>query len=164
MKALHHVNGLADNRTDIVRAQVYRIAADICMIKDELHRVSLRIDDLLAAFKGCEARGPQEPKTASAQIREIMQSVAQRYYGVTVADLVSQIRTAKIVRPRQIAMYLARTYSRLPLPEIGHQFGGRDHTTVLHAVRKIEVLIEAVPALAAEIAEIRKELGEGQQQ
>ncbi|MCB8838407.1 chromosomal replication initiator protein DnaA [Aurantimonas sp. VKM B-3413] len=71
------------------------------------------------------------------RIEDILKFVS-RHYNVTRTDLLSARRTKTIVRPRQIAMYLAKTMTPRSLPEIGRRFGGRDHTTVLHAVRKIE--------------------------
>ena len=59
------------------------------------------------------------------------------FYKIKVADMYSKKRPASIARPRQIAMYLAKEMTQKSLPEIGELFGGRDHTTVLHAVRKI---------------------------
>ena len=81
---------------------------------------------------------PQEPKRVKI---EDIQRVVARQYNVSRADLLSSRRTANVVRPRQIAMYLAKTLTLRSLPEIGRRFGGRDHTTVLHAVRKIEGLV-----------------------
>ena len=72
--------------------------------------------------------------------------------------LLSDRRTASIVRPRQIAMWLVHKHTALSLPQIGRKFGGRDHTTVLHAVRKIEHLRSEDAALAATIAELEAEI------
>ena len=58
-----------------------------------------------------------------------------------VSDLHSRQRTRRVVRPRQIAMALAKELTSMSLPEIGDAFGGRDHTTVLHAQRKVEELV-----------------------
>ncbi|MDV7202165.1 chromosomal replication initiator protein DnaA [Roseovarius sp. 10] len=63
------------------------------------------------------------------------------YYKVRPADLMSPNRARNIVRPRQMAMYLCKKYTTRSLPEIGRKFGGRDHTTILHGVRKIEELM-----------------------
>ena len=76
------------------------------------------------------------------------------------ADLLSSRRTANVVRPRQVAMYLAKTLTLRSLPEIGRRFGGRDHTTVLHAVRKIENLVNTDNALAEEIELLKRQLQE----
>jgi chromosomal replication initiator protein len=98
---------------------------------------------------------PQEPKRI--RIEEIQRMVA-RQYNVSRADLLSSRRTANVVRPRQVAMYLAKTLTLRSLPEIGRRFGGRDHTTVLHAVRKIENLVHSDTALAEEIELLKRQL------
>jgi chromosomal replication initiator protein len=100
---------------------------------------------------------PQEPKRV--KIEEIQRIVA-RQYNVSRADLLSSRRTANVVRPRQVAMYLAKTLTLRSLPEIGRRFGGRDHTTVLHAVRKIENLVHNDTALAEEIELLKRQLQE----
>ncbi len=69
-------------------------------------------------------------------VENIQKTVAD-YYKIKIADMYSKKRPASIARPRQIAMYLAKELTQKSLPEIGELFGGRDHTTVLHAVRKI---------------------------
>jgi chromosomal replication initiator protein len=69
-------------------------------------------------------------------VENIQKTVAD-FYKIKVADMYSKKRPASIARPRQIAMYLAKEMTQKSLPEIGELFGGRDHTTVLHAVRKI---------------------------
>jgi chromosomal replication initiator protein len=98
---------------------------------------------------------PQEPKRI--KIEEIQRVVA-RQYNVSRADLLSSRRTANVVRPRQVAMYLAKLLTLRSLPEIGRRFGGRDHTTVLHAVRKIENLVNTDSALAEEIEILKRQL------
>ena len=74
-------------------------------------------------------------------IENIQKTVAQ-YYKVRVADLTSKRRNRSIARPRQVAMSLAKELTNHSLPEIGDAFGGRDHTTVLHATRKVAELRE----------------------
>jgi chromosomal replication initiator protein len=91
---------------------------------------------------------------------EDIQRIVARHYNVSRSDLLSSRRTANVVRPRQIAMYLAKTLTLRSLPEIGRRFGGRDHTTVLHAVRKIEGLIGSDNALATEIESLKGQLQE----
>jgi chromosomal replication initiator protein len=100
---------------------------------------------------------PQEPKRVKI---EDIQRVVARQYNVSRADLLSSRRTANVVRPRQVAMYLAKTLTLRSLPEIGRRFGGRDHTTVLHAVRKIENLVNTDGALAEEIELLKRQLQE----
>lgn len=100
---------------------------------------------------------PQEPKRVKI---EDIQRVVARQYNVSRSDLLSSRRTANVVRPRQIAMYLAKTLTLRSLPEIGRRFGGRDHTTVLHAVRKIENLVGNDTVLAEEIEVLKRMLQE----
>ncbi|WP_224405836.1 chromosomal replication initiator protein DnaA [Afifella sp. IM 167] len=97
--------------------------------------------------------GDREPK----RIRiEDIQKIVARHYNVSRQDLVSARRTRTVVKPRQIAMYLAKTMTPRSFPEIGKRFGGRDHTTVLHAVRKIEGLVGADQKLSDEIELLRR--------
>lgn len=98
---------------------------------------------------------PQEPKRVKI---EDIQRVVARQYNVSRSDLLSSRRTANVVRPRQVAMYLAKTLTLRSLPEIGRRFGGRDHTTVLHAVRKIENLLGNDTALADEVDALKRQL------
>jgi chromosomal replication initiator protein len=98
---------------------------------------------------------PAEPKRVRI---EDIQRVVARQYNVSRADLLSSRRTANVVRPRQVAMYLAKVLTLRSLPEIGRRFGGRDHTTVLHAVRKIENLAGNDSAFAEEIEVLKRQL------
>lgn len=107
-----------------------------------------RVDELLAHLVGAG-----EPKRV--RIEDIQRIVA-RHYNVSRQELVSNRRTRVIVKPRQIAMYLSKTMTPRSFPEIGRRFGGRDHTTVLHAVRKIEELISTDQKLGHEIELLRR--------
>ena len=99
----------------------------------------------------------RDPKRV--KIEEIQKLVAG-HYSVSRADILSSRRTAVVVRPRQIAMYLSKVLTLRSLPEIGRRFGGRDHTTVLHAVRKIEALAATDKTLSEEIELLRRMLQE----
>ena len=87
---------------------------------------------------------------------EDIQKVVARQFNVARNDLLSNRRTRQIVRPRQIAMYLSKTMTPRSLPEIGRRFGGRDHTTVLHAVRKVEELLSQDSKLAQEVELLKR--------
>ena len=87
---------------------------------------------------------------------EDIQRIVARQFNVTKNDLLSSRRTRVIVRPRQIAMYLAKMMTPRSLPEIGRRFGGRDHTTVLHAVRKIEELSSKDQQMAHEVELLKR--------
>ena len=91
---------------------------------------------------------------------EDIQRVVAKHYNVSRQELVSNRRTRVIVKPRQIAMYLSKTLTPRSFPEIGRRFGGRDHTTVLHAVRKIEDLISGDTKLSHEIELLKRLINE----
>jgi len=90
-------------------------------------------------------------------IENIQKAVAD-FYQLRVTDLLSKRRTRSIARPRQMAMFLAKSLTEHSLPEIGSAFGGRDHTTVLHACRKIDSLCETDGRLREERARLTREL------
>jgi chromosomal replication initiator protein len=75
-------------------------------------------------------------------IEDIQKTVAE-HFNIRMADMHSARRARAIARPRQIAMYLSKQLTTRSLPEIGRKFGGRDHTTVMHAVKKVEELRQA---------------------
>jgi chromosomal replication initiator protein len=99
----------------------------------------------------------REPKRV--KIEDIQKLVASRY-NVSRSDILSERRTAAVVRPRQIAMYLSKVLTLRSLPEIGRRFGGRDHTTVLHAVRKIEKALGEDNTLSDEVELLKRMLQE----
>ena len=90
-------------------------------------------------------------------VDEIQRAVAE-HYGLKKEDLLSERRTRSIARPRQAAMYLAKQLTTRSYPDIGRRFGGRDHTTVLHAVRRIEELKAIDPALAQDVEALTRKL------
>lgn len=86
--------------------------------------------------------------------------VVQNRYALTKDEITSERRSVWIARPRQMAMALAREFTRASLPRIGNAFGGKDHTTVLHAVRRVRVLEESSPKVKDEMAYFRAKLRE----
>ena len=91
------------------------------------------------------------------KIEDILK-VISRHYGISRGDILSQRRHRSVVWPRQIGMYLAKQLTSRSLPEIGRRFGNRDHTTVLHAIRKIDDKIAGDSRLKDEIEELKKQL------
>jgi len=91
---------------------------------------------------------------------EFIQKTVADFYKMKIADMYSKRRPANIALPRQIAMYLAKGLTQKSLPEIGELFGGRDHTTVLHAVRKITELRQHRPDLNHQIHVLEQTLRE----
>jgi chromosomal replication initiator protein len=94
-------------------------------------------------------------------IDEIQKRVAE-HYNIRSADMHSARRAREIARPRQVAMYLCKMLTPRSLPEIGKKFGGRDHTTVIHAIRRIESLSVADKALAEDIVILTRLLQTGE--
>jgi chromosomal replication initiator protein len=90
-------------------------------------------------------------------IDEIQKRVAE-HFNIKMAEMTSSRRARIVARPRQVAMYLAKDLTSRSLPEIGRKFGGRDHTTVMHAVRKIGELIASDRALAEDVELLRRML------
>jgi Bacterial dnaA protein helix-turn-helix len=100
------------------------------------------------------------PTISMGRIEAIQRATLTEFKRIRLVDLKAPRRTAVIVRARQIAMYLAKELTSMSLPEIGRRFGGRDHTTVMHAHRKIGALIEVDAALAAQVDRIKTVLPE----
>ncbi|MEQ8391047.1 MAG: chromosomal replication initiator protein DnaA [Thalassospira sp.] len=90
-------------------------------------------------------------------IEEIQKRVAE-HFNIKVSDMHSARRARAVARPRQVAMYLSKQLTTHSLPEIGRKYGGRDHTTVMHAVRKIEELHSTDPSLSEDIDLLRRML------
>ena len=90
-------------------------------------------------------------------IEEIQKAVVE-HYGIRMADMTSARRSRAVARPRQVAMYLAKQLTPRSLPEIGKKFGGRDHTTVMHAVRQIERLAGEDRTMAEDLDQLKRKL------
>ena len=90
-----------------------------------------------------------------ATVEDIQRKVAE-HYNIRLADMIGPKRPRAIARPRQVAMYLAKQLTTRSLPEIGRRFGGRDHTTIIHGVRKIEELMQTDRQLAEDLALLRR--------
>ncbi|HWA61777.1 MAG TPA: chromosomal replication initiator protein DnaA [Caulobacteraceae bacterium] len=123
---------LADRFTDSVRELEGALNTLVARAGEGVCRVGL---DQAQAILGPHLRGGEKRIT----IDDIQKACAE-YYGMKQADLISERRNRSIARPRQAAMWLAKQLTTRSLPDIGRRFGGRDHTTVLHAVRRIEAL------------------------
>ena len=91
-------------------------------------------------------------------IEEIQKKVAE-HFNTRLSDMSSARRARAVARPRQVAMYLSKQLTSRSLPEIGRKFGGRDHTTVMHAVSRIESLINSDSAIADDLELLKRMLG-----
>jgi chromosomal replication initiator protein len=108
------------------------------------------------AFLGPHLRGGEKRVT----VDDIQKATAEQF-GLKQADLISERRTRSVARPRQAAMWLAKQLTTRSLPDIGRRFGGRDHTTVLHAVRRIEALRQTDSQLARDLETLTRKLRGG---
>lgn len=126
---------------------------------------------IIRLYATCHYTGaPITVETAELTIKDLIQGgepkqrikvddilrVVSRHYGVSRGDLLSQRRHRSVVWPRQIGMYLAKRLTSRSLPEIGRRFGNRDHTTVLHAIRKIDKLLENNMPLKDELEDLMR--------
>jgi Bacterial dnaA protein helix-turn-helix len=99
---------------------------------------------------------PSKGKRALS-VLDIQRAVAN-HFEISLTEMLADRRTQPLTRIRQMAMYLSKTLTVRSLPEIGRRFGGRDHTTVLHAVSRVERFIAEDEAFAAHVAEIKAKL------
>ena len=154
------------------KAERARIAVPDKVLEFLAHRISSNVRELEGALTRIAAHASlvgQEITIDSAaellsdllrassrqiSIDEIQKQVAA-HYDVRVAEMFSARRARNIARPRQVAMYLAKTLTSLSYPEIGRRFGGRDHTTVMHAVRSIECLINTDDSINEDVQLLR---------
>ncbi|MCB1884858.1 MAG: chromosomal replication initiator protein DnaA [Geminicoccaceae bacterium] len=90
-------------------------------------------------------------------VEEIQRAVVE-HYQLKLADMASSRRSRVVARPRQVGMYLAKQLTPRSLPEIGKKFGGRDHTTVMHAIKQVEKLVREDPAFADDVEQVRRRL------
>ena len=141
---------LADRFTDSVRELEGALNTLVARVGGEIARLSLD-----------EAQAILRPNLSCTEKRvtvdQIQKAVAE-HYGLKQADMISERRARAVARPRQAAMWIAKQITTRSLPDIGRRFGGRDHTTVLHAVRRIEALKADDPVLARDLDTLLRKL------
>ena len=141
---LSYIAGQIDSNIRELEGALVRVQAFATMQNREI-TTSLAADALKSMIKGAEKE---------LTISKIQEDVA-RYYQITVDDLKGRRRVKAIVTPRQIAMYLSRELTDNSFPKIGDEFGGKDHTTVLHAHEKIKNLLNEDPKMKKEVNELK---------
>ncbi len=164
-------------RLGILQAKSEQLAADIPpkVLEFLAHKITSNVRELEGALNRIVAHGTLVGRSISLEttqevlhdllrannrrvtIEEIQKRVAQ-HFNVRVADMHSARRARAVARPRQVAMYLAKQLTARSLPEIGRKFGGRDHTTVMHAVKKIEELQATDNSFAEDVDLLRRML------
>ena len=167
--------GILQTKTDAFRAQYAGLCIEPGVLEFLAHRITSNVRVLegalqrLFAFASLVGRKIDMELTQDCladilrasdrklSIEDIQRRVAE-HYNIKLADLVGQKRVRTIARPRQVAMYLAKQMTTRSLPEIGRRFGGRDHTTIMHGVRKIEELCADDHGLAEDVQLLRRAL------
>jgi len=167
--------GILQEKAEAMRMTAPEVALDTKVLEFLAHRISSNVRVLegaltrLFAFAALVGRDinldmTQECladllRTAERKVTidDIKRKVCD-HYNLRMTDLVSARRARAVARPRQVAMFLAKTLTQKSLPEIGRGFGGRDHTTAIHAVRKIEQLRETDGQLSEDIELLRRML------
>lgn len=161
------------NQIETYKASRARINAAGAKHAAKLAAIQAEVDRL-EQIKACEraiAAFPPKPEppplpaplvpipTADLRLHVLtIQGVVAERFGLTRHDLTGPRRTMNIVRPRQIAMYLAKTMTPRSFPEIGRRFGNRDHTTVLHAANIVRRRMQENPDVAKVVEELRAEI------
>jgi len=133
-----------------------RIDANVRQLHGALTRV-LAHASLMARPLSSELIAEVIPRSRSLQatsVEEIQQRVAERF-GISRAELVGSSRAATPLRARQVAIFLTRELTDLSLPQIGRLYGGRDHSTVLNSLRRVEAGLGEDPELAERVQELR---------
>lgn len=116
-----------------------------------INRIDINIETAATALRSLQNEAVRNGITISK-----IQEIVAQYYQLRVADITGKKRTKNIVMPRQIAMFLSREMTNSSLPKIGREFGGKDHTTVIHAYEKINHDLNEDPELRKEISDLKK--------
>lgn len=158
-----------------IKAESARVPVPTAVLEFLAHKISTNIRELEGALNRVVAHGQligREITVEMAQdvlhdllrqadrkvtVDEIQQRVAA-HYNIKLAEMSSPRRARSVARPRQVAMYLAKQLTTLSLPQIGKRFGNRDHTTVMHAVRKIEELKISDLSIAEDVEMLKRQL------
>jgi len=144
--ANHIKNNIRELEGAITRIMAYASLTGASLTVDTARKV---LKDILTS-----------PENSAPITIDLVQKVVARHFNLDLADMRSKRRTDAIAFPRQVAMYLARTLTELSTPEIGAQFGGKDHTTVMHACNKIKNKLSGDPYFVALVNKITQDIRE----
>jgi len=148
-------------RGDVLQFLADRFTDSVRELEGALNTLVARVGGEIAHLTLDEAQAILRPHLACTEKRvtvdQIQKAVAE-HYGLKQADMISERRARAVARPRQAAMWIAKQITTRSLPDIGRRFGGRDHTTVLHAVRRIEALKVDDASLARDLDVLLRKL------
>ena len=152
---------LADTPQKVMEFLAHKITSNVRELEGALNRIVANMQlvgrDITLESAQEELHDLLRSHERRVTIDEIQRRVAE-HFNIRLAEMTSDRRARIVARPRQVAMYLAKQLTTRSLPEIGRKFGGRDHTTVIHAVRKIEELMLTDPVLAEDVELLRRML------
>ncbi|MCB2053482.1 MAG: chromosomal replication initiator protein DnaA [Geminicoccaceae bacterium] len=151
----------AEVRRDVIEFLADRITSNVRELEGALNRIvhqaSLTSRPVTIEMAQEVLRDLLRSHERRVTIEEIQRMVVE-HYAIRMSDMSSSRRARAVARPRQVAMYLAKQLTPRSLPEIGKKFGGRDHTTVMHAIRQIEKLSAEDRVLADDLAQLKRRL------
>jgi chromosomal replication initiator protein len=148
-------------RTEVLQFLADRFTDSVRELEGALNTLVARVGGDIARLTLEEAQAIVRPHLSISERRvtvDMIQKTVAEHYGMKQADLTSERRARAVARPRQVAMWLAKQITTRSLPDIGRRFGGRDHTTVLHAVRRIEQLKEEDATIARDVDVLLRKL------
>ena len=151
----------ADVRKDVLDFLANRITSNVRELEGALNRIvhqaSLVGRPVSIEMAQDVLRDLLRSHERRVTIEEIQRAVVE-HYGIRMTDMSSSRRARAVARPRQVAMYLAKQLTPRSLPEIGKKFGGRDHTTVMHAIRQIEKICQEDRSLLDDVEQLKRRL------
>lgn len=150
-----------DARPEVLQFLADRFTDSVRELEGALNTLVARVGPQVASLSLDEAQAILRPHLSCNERRvtvDMIQKIVAEHYSLKQADLISERRARAVARPRQVAMWLAKQITTRSLPDIGRRFGGRDHTTVLHAVRRIEQLKAEDATIARDVEVLMRKL------
>ena len=149
-------------RADVLHFLAERVPGSIRELEGAVNTLVASAGARLSSLSLDEAMAILQPNLKVAVERRVtvdeIQKLTADHFGLKQADLLSERRTRSVARPRQVAMWLCKQHTTRSYPDIGRRFGGRDHTTVLHAVKKVEELLQADDQIARDVEALTRKL------
>lgn len=157
------LNGdLQGPRGDVMQFLAERVPGSIRELEGAVNTLVASAGPRLGSLTLEEAMALLQPNLKVSVERRVtvdeIQKLVSEHFGLKQADLLSERRTRSVARPRQVAMWLCKQHTTRSYPDIGRRFGGRDHTTVLHAVKKIEELLTSDDQIARDVEALTRKL------
>ncbi len=158
----HGAVGEQGPRGDVMQFLAERVPGSIRELEGAVNTLVASAGPRLGSLTLEEAMALLQPNLKVSVERRVtvdeIQKLTADHFGLKQADLLSERRTRSVARPRQVAMWLCKQHTTRSYPDIGRRFGGRDHTTVLHAVKKVEELLTSDDQIARDVEALTRKL------